>query len=160
MLGENSMDDQYTRQRLFFDLLITSFMPGIPCIYYGDEIGMKGGKDPFNRMCFELEKGDPAILRYFRRLFAFRNKIDGLGDYSFQPRTAEGNFYSFERTGDNGRLIIAANAGNQDYLLNMAMKEKEYLKDFFISGAVSYERQGVFRIKENSGIAAWIKLTE
>lgn len=156
VLSENSRDDDYSRQRLFLDLLITSFMPGIPCIYYGDEIGMKGGKDPFNRSCFEPEKGDPVIRRFFRRLFAFRRKIDGLEDYGFRPRASEGGFYSFSRAGEKGRLIIAVNAGNQDYLLNLAMKEREILKDFFISGSVSYERQGVFRISENSGIVAWI----
>lgn len=156
VLSENSRDDDYTRQRLFLDLLITSFMPGIPCIYYGDEIGMKGEKDPANRLCYEPEKGDPSILRFFRRLFAFRRKIDGLAEYGFQPRASEGNFYSFSRMGVKGRMVVAANAGSQDYLLNLAMKDREILKDFFISGSVSYERQGVFRISENSGIAAWI----
>ncbi|HYE68949.1 MAG TPA: glycoside hydrolase family 13 protein [Anaerovoracaceae bacterium] len=160
MLGENSKDDDYTRQRLFLAQTIISFMPGIPCIYYGDEIGMKGGKDPFNRICFVPEKGDPEILRFYRRLFAFRKKINGLGDYSFQPRTAEQNFYSFNRVGENGRLLIAVNTGSQDYLLNLAIKEKEILKDFFISGNVFYEMQGVFRIKENSGIAAYIQRTD
>lgn len=160
MLGENSSDDDYTRQRLFLALMITSFMPGIPCIYYGDEIGMKGGKDPFNRICFVPEQGEPEILRFFRRLFAFRKKINDLGDYSFQPRTAEKNFYSFNRIGEKGRLIVAVNSGSQDYLLNLAMKEKEILKDFFISGNVFYEMQGVFRIRENSGIAAFIQSTE
>ena len=157
VLGEDGRDGEYSRQRLFLAMLIVSFMPGIPCVYYGDEIGMTGGKDPFNRMCFEPEKGDPAILRFFRRLFAFRAKIAGLKEYGFQPRTSEGNFYSFSRAGEKGRLIVAANAGSQDYLLNLAMKEREYLKDFFISGSVSYERQGVFRIRENSGFAAWIR---
>jgi len=160
MLAENSSDDDYTRQRLFLAQMIISFMPGIPCIYYGDEIGMKGGKDPLNRVCFVPEQGDPEILRFYRRLFAFRKKINNLGDYSFQPRTAEQNFYSFNRAGENGRLLIAVNTGSQDYLLNLAMKEKEILKDFFISGNVFYEMQGVFRIKENSGIAAYIQNTD
>jgi len=152
--GEGGDDD--ARQRLFLALLIISFMPGIPCVYYGDEIGMKGGKDPYNRMCFDPDRADPAILRFYRRLFAFRGKIDGLADYSFLPRSAEGNFYSFSRSGDQGHLVVAANAGNQDYLLHLGMKEGEYLKDFFISGGVSYERQGSFRIGKISGIAAWI----
>lgn len=156
VLSENSRDDDYSRQRLFLDLLITSFMPGIPCIYYGDEIGMKGEKDPFNRLCFEPEKGDPAIRRFFRRLFAFRRKIDGLENYRFRPRASEGGFYSFSRACEKGRIVVAVNAGHQDYLLNLAMKDREILKDFFISGYVSYERQGGFRISENSGIVAWI----
>lgn len=156
VLSENSRDEAFTRQRLFLALLIISFMPGIPCIYYGDEIGMKGGKDPFNRMCFDPDNGDPAILRFFRRLFAFRKRVSGLESFRFQPRTAEGSFYSFSRAGKEGRLVVAVNSGGQDYLLNLAMKGKERLEDYFISGFVSYERQGVFRIGENSGIAAWI----
>ncbi len=160
VLSEDSWNDDYTRQRLFLAMLLTSFMPGIPCIYYGDEIGMKGGRDPFNRMCFEPELGDQLILRFFRRLFAFRKKIKGLENYEFHPRASEGGFYSFNRIGEKGRVVIATNAGTQDYLLNLAMKEKEHIKDFFISGSVSFERQGVFRIKENSGVAAYIECSE
>lgn len=157
VLAQNSRDELYTRQRLFLAMLITAFMPGIPCIYYGDEIGMKGGKDPLNRVCFEPHKGDPEILRFYKRLFLFRKKIIDLEQDAFYPRTAEGGFYSFFRTGKKERLIVAANAGSQDYLLNLAMNGKEHLKDLFISGHVSFERQGVFRIKENSGIAAYIQ---
>lgn len=156
VLGENSRDEEYARQRLFLNLLITSFMPGIPCVYYGDEIGMKGGRDPFNRMCFVPDRGDQDILRFFRRLFAFRKKIDGLADYEFSPRFAEGGFYSFSRTCETGRLVVAANAGSGECPLNLALEQDEILKDFFISGSVSYELNGVFRIGENSGIAAWI----
>lgn len=159
VLSENSKDDDDTRQRLFLALLIISFMPGIPCIYYGDERGMKGGKDPFNRLCFLSDSGDPAILRFFRRLFAFRRKIDGLEDKSFQPRRAEGSFYSFSRDGETGRVVIAANTGNQDYFLNLELLENESVKDFFISGSVSFENQDAFRIKGNSGIVVYIKCT-
>lgn len=157
VLSENSKEDAYTRQRLFLAMLILSFMPGIPCVYYGDEIGMKGEKDPFNRMCFQSENGDPLILRFYRRLFAFRKRIDSLEDYVFQPRGAVGSFYSYSRAGTGGRLIIAANTGSQDYLLNLAIKNKEDMKDFLICGSVLYERQGVFRIKENSGIAVYLR---
>lgn len=156
VLSENSQNYDYSRQRLFLAQLIISLMPGIPCVYYGDEIGMMGEKDPFNRMCFQPENGDKNIFHFFKRLFAFRKRINNFEDYDFKPRRAEGSFYSFSRFGDNGRVVIATNAGSRDYLLNLAMCEKEYLKDLFISGSVFYERQGVFRINENSGIAAYI----
>ena len=160
VMSEDNRDEDYARQRLFLASLIISFMPGIPCIYYGDEIGMKGGKDPFNRICFNVGHGDPYILRFYKRLIKFRKKINDLGEFSFQPRSAEGSLYSFYRIGKAGRLIIAVNTGKQDYLLNLAMKGNECLKDFFISGSVSFERQGVFRIKENSGIVVYIHCTE
>ena len=157
VLSENSKDEGHTRQRLFLAMLITAFMPGIPCIYYGDEFGMRGGRDPENRRCYEPDRGDALIYKFYRRLFSFRKRIDGLNDYTLVPRSAEGSLYSFCRSGNGGRLIIAVNAGNQDYLLNLAMKAKEILKDYFISGNVLYERHGVFRIKENSGIVVYIK---
>ncbi|HML38114.1 MAG TPA: glycoside hydrolase family 13 protein [Bacillota bacterium] len=156
VLGENSESEAYGRQRLFLALLIVSFMPGIPCIYYGDEIGMKGERDPFNRMCFDPDRGDPEILRFFRRLFAFRGRIDGLEDYLFQPERAEGSFYSFGRSGKKGRLIVAVNSGEGNWPLDLSLKEGESLKDFFISGTVLYQGQESFIIGENSGIAAWI----
>lgn len=156
VLGESSESETHTRQRLFLALLIVSFMPGLPCVYYGDEIGMTGERDPFNRMCFDPDHGDPEILRFFRRLFAFRGKIDGLEDYLFQPRGAEGSFYSFSRLGQKGRLIVAANSGEGVYPLNLSLKEGEFLKDFFISGTVLYEGQEAFSVRENSGISVWI----
>lgn len=33
--------------------LLQFTLPGVPCIYYGDEIGMEGYADPFNRGCFD-----------------------------------------------------------------------------------------------------------
>jgi glycosidase len=47
---------------------LTAFLmsvPGIPCIYYGDEIGMPGGNDPDNRrmMRFDQLNNEEAALR-------------------------------------------------------------------------------------------------
>ncbi|WP_419823872.1 glycoside hydrolase family 13 protein [Anoxybacterium hadale] len=156
VLSDEGRGEEYSRQRLFLAWMIISFMPGIPCVYYGDEIGMAGGKDPYNRLCFEPERGNQQILRFYRRLNDFTKKITKLQNYVYQPRSAEGSFYSFSRTGTMGRLIVAVNSGSQDCLVNLAMKEGEHLQDHLISGTVLFERQGVYRIKENSGITAYI----
>ncbi|MDO4691030.1 MAG: glycoside hydrolase family 13 protein [Fusobacterium sp.] len=50
-------------------------LPGIPSIYYGDEIGMQGLKDPFNRACFDLEKADNELLKHYTELSSFRSKF-------------------------------------------------------------------------------------
>lgn len=44
---ENQGTDGYTRLSMLNTFLMTT--PGIPCIYYGDEIGMPGANDPDNR---------------------------------------------------------------------------------------------------------------
>ncbi|EKC50682.1 protein containing Glycosyl hydrolase, family 13, catalytic region domain protein, partial [human gut metagenome] len=33
-------------------MVLQFFLPGVPCIYYGDEAGLEGYKDPFNRRCY------------------------------------------------------------------------------------------------------------
>ncbi|MDD7392081.1 MAG: glycoside hydrolase family 13 protein [Fusobacteriaceae bacterium] len=51
-------------------------LPGIPSIYYGEEIGMEGFRDPFNRQCFCLESGDRDLLEYYIQLTEFRKKYE------------------------------------------------------------------------------------
>ena len=45
-------DYKKAKEMLKISVAIQYFLPGNPCIYYGDEIGMYGYRDPFNRKCF------------------------------------------------------------------------------------------------------------
>lgn len=160
VLSQYSKDEAEVRQKLFLALLITFFLPGIPCIYYGDEIGMQGGKDPLNRMCFDFEKRDHTIFKFYKRLLAFRSRINRLGDFTFSPGAAHGSFYSFYRLDRNRRIIVAANSGEHDEILDFGLQENEILKDFLISGDVSFETPGSFRIRGCSGAVVYIQCTE
>lgn len=43
-------------------------LPGMPCIYYGDEAGMQGFEDPLNRRCFPWERIDNDLRAHYARL--------------------------------------------------------------------------------------------
>lgn len=47
-------DEQYRRGICLLKLasVLQFTLPGVPCVYYGDEVGLAGGEDPFNRACF------------------------------------------------------------------------------------------------------------
>lgn len=62
------------KDRLVIASILQFFLPGIPCIYYGDEVGMHGYKDPFNRKCFPWQGIDFSLLKTFRALGRIRNK--------------------------------------------------------------------------------------
>lgn len=49
---------------------------GVPCIYYGEEIGMKGGKDPENRRCFPWspDNWNRDLRQFYRQLMDLRKK--------------------------------------------------------------------------------------
>ena len=64
-------------QRVKLAFAILFFLPGAPCVYYGDEIGMIGGKDPDNRRAFPwdhlVEGQSKPIYSYIRELIELRN---------------------------------------------------------------------------------------
>jgi glycosidase len=51
-------------------------LPGMPFLYYGDEVGMTGGADPDCRrgMLWDLNKQDLDLLRYYQRLIQIRKQ--------------------------------------------------------------------------------------
>lgn len=145
--------------RFYAALVLWGFMPGIPCIYYGDEIGMKGGRDPLNRACFIKSKADRNILRQYRRLMAFRKKAFSLESgetMEFKPGYTEGSLYVFHRVGKSTRLLVAVNGdpGEKELPLDIAGDEK--MTDYFISGRVSFKDLSTFRLEGFSGAAVLI----
>ncbi len=55
---------------------ICYFLPGVPSIYYGDETGMNGFRDPFNRAPFS--QGAFPLTNWYADLGALRNSADAL----------------------------------------------------------------------------------
>lgn len=50
------------------------FLPGVPSVYYGDEIGMQGFEDPINRRPFDWNNIDGDILNHYRSLGKYRRE--------------------------------------------------------------------------------------
>ena len=65
--------------RLRCAVFLQYILPGMPCVYYGDEIGTEGFEDPFCRGYFQWEKTkDNPILGFFRKLGTIRNSEPAL----------------------------------------------------------------------------------
>ncbi|MDD4688497.1 MAG: glycoside hydrolase family 13 protein [Eubacteriales bacterium] len=79
--------EEYVRGRYLFMLgaFLQFTLPGIPCIYYGDEVGLTGFKDPYCRMCFPYGREDVTLLDFFRALSYVRadNKEEFIGGIEF-----------------------------------------------------------------------------
>jgi glycosidase len=89
---------------------------GAPCIYYGDEIGMEGGKDPDCRRCYpwdDAAQQDADLLAYYQKLIAIRKANPALRSGSFQPFLVdpERDLYVFERQTEGNHCLVALNRG-------------------------------------------------
>ena len=88
-------------------------LPGVPCIYYGDEAGMEGYRDPFNRRCFPWGKEDAALTEWYRSLARLRQTARAaLEDSPLVPVAAFRRCLCYIRQGKMQRLLIALNSGS------------------------------------------------
>ena len=73
------------KERLLMASFLQFMLPGAPSIYYADEAGMQGHKDPFNRRTYPWGRENPELLAHFRRLGKLRREQEALrlGDIDF-----------------------------------------------------------------------------
>ncbi|TLN00617.1 DUF3459 domain-containing protein, partial [bacterium] len=94
--------------------LIQMALPGAPAVYYGDEVGLEGGKDPECRKAFPWEALDQKIeLRgYLQGLIHWRKRLPVLRRGGYQRVLAEDGrgCLAFERALGEQHLVVAFNA--------------------------------------------------
>lgn len=84
-------------------------LPGVPSLYYGDEVGLEGYRDPFNRGCFLWEEQNSELVSWFERLGAVRASCTALREGTFCPIYKEGRVVVFERRMSEEVLCCAVN---------------------------------------------------
>jgi glycosidase len=90
--------------------------PGAPMIYYGDEVGLEGGKDPDNRRAFPWDTGlwKEDLRAWIQRLIGLRKRLPALRRGSFQRLLVDDNrsCYAYARILGEENVLIALNTSN------------------------------------------------
>ncbi len=94
-------------------------IPGVPCLYYGDEAGLEGYRDPFNRGCYPWGAEDEELVAWFRSLGELRRGCACLAEGAFTPVFDADGALGFERTQGTAALLCAVNPTDQEIVQSL-----------------------------------------
>lgn len=84
-------------------------LPGIPSIYYGDEAGMTGYKDPFNRGCYPWGNENGELIEWYRALGRIRKENASLNSGGFHSVSEAAGCIAYVRSTAGNRIMLIAN---------------------------------------------------
>ena len=100
--------------------LLQYTLPGVPCVYYGDEHGMEGHIDPFCRKCFEWDRLNEDLISYYQTLGQIRTEERELfKDGEFIEISAVDGLLIYERRKNKKSVYIYVNNSSKKHLLNL-----------------------------------------
>lgn len=119
LMGEGPQDeitqwDLINKMSMAFAFVLTQ--PGVPLIYYGDEIGLAGGPDPDNRrmMPMGLNANRLELLTRVQQLAKIRKEVPALRHGGRKELWLDDSFYVYVRDGGPGEVaIVAMNKGGE-----------------------------------------------
>jgi pullulanase len=124
-----------SEQKVCLAYALLAFLPGLPTIYYGDEVGMEGGKDPLNRQCFPWDKENREVLSFFKKINNARLKLQCLKNGDFIPVIVEKDLFGFYRSNKDEKCLFIINISSENKQLPDYIEEgKDILTGNIISG--------------------------
>ena len=86
-------------------------LPGVPSLYYGDEVGMQGYCDPFCRATYPWDYQNSDLLEFYRNLGSIRLNSSAFKTGEFIPYTVQNDVFAYIRRQDEKAAFIAVNRG-------------------------------------------------
>lgn len=99
------------KRKLKCIITLQMLLPGVPVIFYGDEAGLEGFRDPFCRRCFPWGYEDKEITDYYKKAIEIRCKSTAFSSGEFEPVYNYRQGFGFIRYDDNDSYIVLVNTG-------------------------------------------------
>lgn len=142
----------YVIKRLKLATLLQYTLPGVPSIYYGDEIGMQGFSDPLNRKFFDWENINSSILDWYKKLGNIRKNFSCLVDGEIEFIYSSDNAVVFTRSNDKDFIIVAINLGDRDIIVNSSESLCDYVNNIVIGEKVIVESKNALLLTSTNFI--------
>lgn len=106
------------KRRLKIASALQYFLPGVPCLYYGDEAGAYGYEDPLNRGTYPWGREDGDLVDHYQRLGNLRKEHQNLflGETSFENVTEVG--FEIVRRSNDGEIRLKTDRNKLEMVAN------------------------------------------
>lgn len=119
-MNDSERTNAVTRLKAAYTILAT--LPGIPTIFYGDEAGLEGYSDPFNRMPYPWGRERNDLVEHYQRLGALRRSHTVYKDGDFKLIYLNEEALIFSRTKGHSAYVTVFN--NSDYPMKIEFSDK------------------------------------
>ena len=132
-------------QKLKLAFMFQMAFPGAPAIYYGDEIGMEGDKDPDSRRAFPWRESnwDQGLRQWIKLLVSLRKRTPALRRGEFVRLLAEDGIYAFARSLGEQNILIALNASAQEHRIEIPCSTLGWADGRVLQSLVDGQKFGV-----------------
>ncbi|MBO7151974.1 MAG: hypothetical protein J6V77_03960, partial [Clostridia bacterium] len=106
------------KRRLKIASALQYFLPGVPCLYYGDEAGAYGYEDPLNRGTYPWGREDGDLVDHYQRLGNLRKEHQNLflGETAFENITEVG--FEIVRRSNDGEIRLKTDRNKLEIVAN------------------------------------------
>lgn len=112
-LSEHQLQAAIVREKIAAVLQYT--LPGSPCIYYGDEVGLEGFEDPLNRRYFPWWDMNRDLLGFYRKLGRVKAHHEALRIGTIRIVEEEGRVLGYIREHGHEQILVMVNMGDEIY---------------------------------------------
>ena len=152
-----SVDEKNTAVKLLksaYTLLAT--VPGIPSVFYGDEVGLEGYSDPFNRMPYPWGEENRELLEHYRKLGSIRSQNAVYKDGAFKVILMERELLIFKRTQFKFDYLTVYNNSDNDIDISFDCISRNLLTDEKYSSSevlgLGARCAAIFKVRKNSSL--------
>jgi len=108
----NDEEKANAKRKMKCIITLQMLLPGVPVIFYGDEAGIEGYRDPFCRRCFPWGNEDTELTSYYKNAIKLRNESSAFIDGEFEPIYRFNRGFGFIRYNECDKYIVLINTGN------------------------------------------------